>query len=95
MAFHEWLIAKEGIWLFYVLIAGLFAETLMVIFQTIEIRWARKEFEYDEQKDLAKAQRKTKTSKKTTQSKDGGTTVEETTETTEPVSPGGPQGKGQ
>jgi len=78
----------EPIWLFVIL----FTET-GAGFATLYI--LIKEYKYDEQKDLAKAQRKTKTSKKTTQSKDGGTTVEETTETTEPMSPGGPQGEGQ
>mgnify|MGYP001274288186 CR=1 FL=1 len=53
------------------------------------------EYYYDFNKDIKKAQKKTKTSKKTTQSKDGGTTVEESVEVTEPMSPGSPQGEGQ
>lgn len=68
----------EPLWLFLVL----FAET-GAGFATLYI--LVKEYNYDANKDLAKAQKKTRTSKKTTQSKDGGTTVEETTEISEPM----------
>ena len=44
-----------------------------------------KEFKYDENKDLEKKQRRTKTSKKTTVQTSGDTTTEEITEVTEPV----------
>lgn len=43
------------------------------------------EYNYDRDKDEAKKQRKTRTTKKTTQSKDGSSTTEESIETTEPV----------
>jgi len=76
----------EPIWLLVVLVCGLYYER--------ETRnWTIKEFYYDKDKDDKK--RKTRTSKKITQSKDGGTVTEETVETSEPVSPGGPQGEGQ
>jgi hypothetical protein len=76
----------EPIWLFVILACGLYYER--------ETRnWTIKEFYYDKDKDDKK--KKTKTSKKTTQSKDGGTVTEETVETIEPISPGGPQGEGQ
>jgi|WetSurMetagenome_2_1015567.scaffolds.fasta_scaffold1463608_1 hypothetical protein len=85
-AINEFLSKWEPIWLFVVLACGLFYER--------ETRnWTIKEYYYDKDKDDKK--RKTRVSKKTTQTKDGGTTVEETTETSEPVIPGGPQGEGQ
>ncbi len=43
------------------------------------------EYHYDKAKDDAKKQRKTRTTKKTVQTRDGGSTVEETTETSEPI----------
>lgn len=43
---------------------------------------AVKEYRYDEAKDLRK---KTRTTKKVTESKDGGKVIEETTETSEPM----------
>lgn len=43
------------------------------------------EFYYDKEKDELKKQKKTRTSKKTTQDKDGGSTIEEVTETSEPL----------
>jgi hypothetical protein len=76
----------EPIWLFVVLVCGLYYER--------ETRnWTIKEYFYDKDKDDKK--RKTKISKKITQNKDGGLITEETTETSEPASPGGPQGEGQ
>jgi len=85
MTFHEWLVAKEGIWLFYVLLISIAVETYMVILQRIEIHWAKREFDYDEQKDIEKKQRRTKTTKKTTVQPGGGSVVEESTETSEPM----------
>lgn len=75
---NKWLEHWEPLWLFLVL----FTETVIGFFSAYILV---KEYRYDELKDLAKSQRKTRTSKKTTQSKDGGTTVEETVETTEPM----------
>jgi hypothetical protein len=46
---------------------------------------AIKEYRYDESKDLEKKQRKTRTTKKVTEQKDGAKVTEETTETSEPV----------
>jgi|WetSurMetagenome_2_1015567.scaffolds.fasta_scaffold916121_3 hypothetical protein len=83
---NKWLEHWEPIWLFLILaveaVVGIFSAYILV-----------KEYKYDEMKDLAKSQRKTRTSKKTTQSKDGGTTVEETVETTEPIQNEGTKGE--
>jgi hypothetical protein len=88
MTILDFMTKYEPIWLFLVLfpelLAGLYSAWIL-----------KREFDYDANKDLAKAQKKTRTSKKTTQSKDGGTVVEESTEVTEPASPGGPQGESQ
>lgn len=43
------------------------------------------EYKYDKNKDDAKKHRKTKTIKKTTSTKDGGSVVEESTEVSEPI----------
>lgn len=53
---------------------------------------AIKEYKYDESKDLEKKQRKTRTTKKVTESKDGGKVVEETTEVSEPMKEEQPNG---
>lgn len=65
----------EGLWLFIVLLAGLLIEAHSNYM-------LRKEYEYDEQKDLAK-KRRTKTTKKTTVSPSGDTVIEEQTESVE------------
>lgn len=44
-----------------------------------------KEYRYDESKDLEKKQKRTRTSKKVTEQKDGGKVTEEVTEVSEPV----------
>jgi len=46
---------------------------------------AVKEYRYDESKDLEKKQKRTRTSTKVTENKDGGKIIEETTETTESI----------
>jgi hypothetical protein len=76
--FNDWLIKNEAIWLFWVL----FTETLIGLGTLI---FVIKEYFYDAAKDEEKKQRKTKTTKKVTESKDGAKTVEETTETSEPM----------
>lgn len=43
------------------------------------------EYRYDKEKDDAKKHRKTKTTKKTTNNKDGESVVEESTEVSEPI----------
>lgn len=68
----------EPIWLFIILIAGLAVELHSNYM-------LRKEYEYDEQKDLEKKQRRTKTTKKTTTQPSGASVVEEQTETVEPM----------
>lgn len=67
----------EPLWLFIILLSGLFVELHSNYM-------LRKEYDYDKQKDDLKRQRKTKTTKKTT-NKAGESIVEETTETSEPV----------
>jgi len=76
--FHTWLVNKEGIWLFYVLLTSvaLEAATYWILI---------KEYRYDEQKDLAKKQRRTKTTKKTTTQPGGASVIEESVETVEPT----------
>lgn len=68
----------EPIWLFLIL-----AIETYIGFLTLS--WVKKEYKYDEQKDLEKRQRRTKTTKKTTTQPGGGLTTEETTEVSEPV----------
>jgi len=66
----------EPTWLLLVLLA----ETVVSL---VMLQWIIKEYNYDKSKDDQKAQRKTKTTKKTTQP--SGEIVEESTETSEPV----------
>lgn len=68
----------EPLWLFLVLVA----ETVV---GAAILWWTVKEYRYDEDKDIQKKHKRTKTTKKTTSTKDGGSVVEETTETSEPV----------
>lgn len=49
---------------------------------------AIKEYRYDELKDLEKKQKRTRTSKKVTEQKDGGKVTEEVTEVSEPIKEG-------
>lgn len=74
----EWIHTYESQWLFLFLLSGLLIE-LHSNFML------RKEFAYDEQKDLEKKQRKTRTSKKTTTQPGGASVTEEVTETSEPM----------
>jgi archaellum component FlaF (FlaF/FlaG flagellin family) len=74
---HEWMTTYEPEWLFTIL----FIETLAG-FCTLYI--LIKEYNYDANKDLEKKQKRTRTTKKTT-TQPTGTTVEETTEISEPV----------
>ena len=68
----------EPIWLFIIL----FVETLAG-FGSLYI--LIKEYRYDEAKDIAKKQRRTKTTKKVTTHPGGDSISEETTEVTEPT----------
>ena len=74
---NEWMGKWEPIWLFIVLVVG-------VMYERYTAKMAKLEYDYDKEKDDAKKQRKTRTTKKTSESKDGTKTVEETTEVTEP-----------
>jgi hypothetical protein len=72
---NEVLTKWEGLWLFVVLIAGLcieFHSNYML----------RKEYEYDEQKDILRKQKRVRVTKKVTKNKDGSTVEENTEETT-------------
>ncbi len=78
MTVLEWMNKWESIWLFLVLMP----EMLIGFYSAY---WIKREFDYDAQKDIEKKQRKTRTTKKTTSTKDGGSVVEESTEISEPV----------
>lgn len=60
-------------------------EWLMLLMEAGILYYVAREFYYDRDKDLAKAQKKTKSSKKTTTDKAGVVVIEETNEVTEPV----------
>lgn len=77
MTILDWMAKYEPIWLF----AILFPEMVAGIYSAFILK---REFDYDANKDLEKKQKRTRTTKKTT-TQPTGTTVEETTETTEPV----------
>lgn len=68
----------EPVWLFLIL----FTETWV---GAITLYWIIKEYAYDENKDLEKKQRRTKTTKKTTTKPGGESVVEEMIETVEPT----------
>jgi hypothetical protein len=76
--FLEWMGKWEPLWLFLILfpemVAGLYSAYIL-----------KREFDYDEQKDIEKKQRRTKTTKRTTTTPGGSSTVEETSEISEPV----------
>lgn len=74
----EFLSKWEPIWLFLIL-----AVEMLVAFA--QLYWIIKEYNYDENKDIEKKQKRTKTTKKTTTQPSGASVVEEQTETTEPV----------
>jgi hypothetical protein len=77
MNFLDWMAKYEPYWLF----AILFPEMIAGIYTAYMVK---KEYQYDENKDLEKKQRRTKTTKKTTTNPTG-TVVEESVETSEPV----------
>ncbi len=75
--FHEWMVQYEPEWL-----AGILLIETLAGFGSLYI--LIKEYKYDEQKDLEKKQRRTKTTRKTS-TKDGATVIEESSEVSEPV----------
>lgn len=83
--FLEWMAKWEPVWLFIIL----FIETGV---GCLTLYWVKREYDYDEAKDL-KRQKRTKTSKKTITQPSGESTTEETTEVVE--STDGPKGEGQ
>jgi hypothetical protein len=68
----------EGLWLFIILLIGL-------VYENRTYYWVKREYIYDERKDIEKKQRKTKTMKKTTTQPGGASIIEESTETVEGV----------
>lgn len=89
----DWLARYEPGWLFGVLyveaaaaLVGLYIAFCSLKVARESLEWIKKEYFYDESKDLEKKQRRTRTKKITTQP--GGASVTEETETVEPVSPG-------
>jgi len=82
MTILEWMTKWEPVWLFLVL----FPEAIAGFYAAF---WIKREYDYDEQKDLAKKSRRTRTTKKTTTQPGGGSIIEESTETVEPTEPQG------
>jgi hypothetical protein len=74
----------EPIWLFLIL----FFESLAGFYTAWMVK---REYDYDEQKDLEKKQKKTRTTKKTTTTAAGQVTVDESTEVIEPIETKGEQ----
>ena len=68
----------EPIWL----LAVLLAEGLVGY---VTLTWVKREFYYDADKDVARKQKKTKTTKKTTTQPGGASVVEEATEVSENI----------
>lgn len=78
MSLLEWMTKWESLWLFTIL----FVETSV----GIATLWILiKEYKYDENKDLEKKQRRTKTTKRVTSNPSGVTVTEESSEISEPV----------
>jgi hypothetical protein len=77
MQILEWMGKYEPIWLFLIL----FPEMVAGIYSAVILK---KEFDYDEQKDLEKKQKRTKTTKRTS-TKGGETIIEESSEVSEPM----------
>jgi hypothetical protein len=78
MTFVDWMSKYESIWLFLILfpemLAGLYSAWIL-----------KREFDYDEQKDIEKKQKRTRTTKKTTSNPGGVVTTEETSEVISPI----------
>ena len=77
---NAWLSHWEPLWLILVLLFECLLSMIMIY-------WMVREYRYDSDKDLAKKQRRTKTTKCTTTKPGGETSVEETSEVSEPVDP--------
>lgn len=75
---NNFLLKWEPLWLLSVLLGeGLIGY--------ITLTWVKREYFYDEGKDLARKQKKTKTTKKTTTQPGGASIVEEQTEVSENI----------
>lgn len=75
---NDWINQYANIWLFWILLGELFAGIYTSVVVTLE-------YFYDANKDAQKKQRRTKTSKKVSETKDGTKTTEEVTEVSEPI----------
>lgn len=78
----EFMAKYEPIWLSI-------AFLISILFEAYTAWTVKREFDYDEQKDLEKKQRRTKTTKKTTTQPSGASVIEEQTETVEPTDSAG------
>ena len=78
MTILEFMTKWEPVWLFLVLfpelLAGLYSAWIL-----------KREYDYDEAKDIEKKQKRTRTTKKTTTQPGGASVTEETTETVSPI----------
>jgi hypothetical protein len=83
---NSWLTHWEATWLLVVLLGEL-------VVSSITLYWVIREYAYDENKDLEKNRKRTKTTKKTTRGKDGGETTEEVIETSEPMASNSSEGR--
>lgn len=75
---NDWINQYANIWLFWILMGELMAGIYTSVVVTLE-------YFYDANKDAQKKQRKTRTSKKVTEQRDGGKVTEEVTEVSEPM----------
>lgn len=76
--FLEWMTKYEPIWLATAFI-------ISILFEAYTAYMVKREYDYDEQKDIEKKQKRTRVTKKVTTQPGGGSVTEESTETTEPV----------
>lgn len=74
----EFMARWEPLWLFCVLL-------LETYFGYQTLVWVKKEYAYDEQKDVEKKQKRTRTTKKTTTQPSGASITEESSEVVEPT----------
>lgn len=75
--FLEFMTKWEPVWLALILLCSISLEAYTA-------RMAKREFDYDEQKDIEKKQKRTRTTKKTTTQPGGTSVIEESSEITEP-----------
>lgn len=74
----DWMAKWEPIWLAVAFIVS-------IAFEAYTAWMMKKEYDYDEQKDIEKKQKRTRTTKKTTTQPSGASVVEESSEIVEPT----------